>query len=163
MPNTDAVRINPSIKEITTRILAVVNNPEGRKRLLLRAVLELKDLAAGYPVEGAWNRDPGTKGNHVWYQRQFGTRYKRKDGSTGGRNTSQRLQKSWQTEVQRRDDFSASAFTDVTYAPYLLDPERRVSWAAGHGWQDLDTIQEQYTPRFEQLALDEVDDQIDKI
>ena len=110
----EAVKITPSVKVIFSRILAVINNPESRKRVLLRAVLELKDLAAGYPVEGSWNVAPGTKGKGVWYQRGFGTRYNRKDGTIGGRNTSQRLQKSWNTEVQRRDDFSASAFTNVT-------------------------------------------------
>lgn len=157
------LQIIPSIKEIVSRIKAVIDDPASRRRVLTRAVLELKDLAAGYPVEGAWNRAPGTKGNNVWYQRQYGTRYKRKDGTIGGRNTSQRLQKSWYTEVQRKDEFSASAFTDVTYAPFLLDPNRRVNWAAGHGWQTLDEIETDYTPRFEKIILDELDNQIEKI
>lgn len=155
--------IKPSFKEIIIKIKKIIDDPESRKRVLLRAVLELKDLAAGYPIEGAWNRYPGTKGKGVWYQRQFGTRYKRKDGSTGGNNTSQKLQKNWFTEVQRRDEFSASAFTNVTYAPFLLDPDRRVSWASGHGWQSLDEIERDYTPRFEKLILDDIDKKIDNL
>lgn len=158
-----ALQIIPSIKEIVSRIKAVIDDPDSRRRVLTRAVLELKDLAAGYPVEGAWNRAPGTKGNNVWYQRQYGTRYKRKDGTIGERNTSQRLQKRWYTEVQRKDEFSASAFTDVTYAPFLLDPNQRVNWAVGHGWQSLDEIEKDYMPRFEKIILDEVDGQIEKI
>ena len=156
--------IEPSLKEIMARVKKVIDDPASRRRVLLRAVLELKDLAAGYPVAGAWNSAPGTRGDNRWYQRGFGSRWLRKDGTFGGTNTSQRLQQSWQTEVQRTDEFTASAFTDVTYAPFLLDEDKpRVNWAASHGWQSLDQIQEDYTPRFEKAVLDEVDDQINKI
>ena len=156
--------IEPSLKEIMARVKKVIDDPASRRRVLLRAVLELKDLAAAYPVAGRWNSAPGTKGDNRWYQRGFGSRWLRKDGTFGGSNTSQRLQQSWNTEVQRQDEFTASAFTDVTYAPYLLDEEKpRVNWAQSHGWQSLDEIQEDYAPRFERAVLDEVDDQINKI
>lgn len=156
--------IEPSLKEIMARVKRVIDDPASRRRVLLRAVLELKDLAAAYPVAGRWNSAPGTKGDNRWYQRGFGSRWLRKDGTFGGSNTSQRLQQSWNTEVQRQDEFTASAFTDVTYAPYLLDEEKpRVNWAQSHGWQSLDEIQEDYAPRFERAVLDEVDDQINKI
>lgn len=159
----DTLKVTPTIKEIITKLLALVTDAASRRRVLTRAVLELKDLAAAYPVEGAWNKAPGARGDNRWYQRQFGSRWLRSDGSMGGRNTSQKLQKSWQVEIQRRDEFSAAAFTDVTYAPFLLDPNRRVHWANSHGWQDLDEIGEDYTPRFEQIILDEIDSQVDKI
>lgn len=156
--------IEPSLKEIMARVKKVIDDPASRRRVLLRAVLELKDLAAAYPVAGRWNSAPGTKGDNRWYQRGFGSRWLRKDGTFGGSNTSQRLQQSWNTEVQRQDEFTASAFTDVTYAPYLLDEEKpRVNWAQSHGWQSLDEIQEDYAPHFERAVLDEVDDQINKI
>lgn len=161
MPKT--MVITPSFEEIMTKLKKIIDDPRARRRVLIRAVLELKDLAAGYPVAGPWNSDPGTKGNHRWYQRGVGSRYLRKDGTFGGTNNSQQLQKNWFTEVQRKDDFSASAFTPVTYAPFLLDPDQRVSWAGIHGWQTLDDIERDYTPRFEQLILKEIDEQIDNL
>jgi len=157
------LKISPTLDELLKRVKAVITDKDSRRRLLTRAVLELKDLASAYPEEGKWNSAPGSKGDGRWYQRNFGARYKRKDGSLGGRNNSQRLQKNWETEVQRRDEFTASAFTAVTYAPFLLDPTKRVHWAAGHGWQSLDEIEQEYTPRFEKIALDEIDKQIGKI
>lgn len=157
------VTVTPSFREIKAKILAIIEDKDARRRLLTRAVLELKDLAAAYPTEGLWNNAPGTRGNNRWYQRQFGSRWKRADGSLGGTNNSQRLQKSWQTEIQRADEFSASAFTEVTYAPLLLDDAKRVHWAASHGWQTLDSIEKDYTPRFEKLILDEIDNQIERI
>ncbi len=172
-----ALVIKPSIKEIMARIKKVIDDPQARRRVLLRGVLEVKDLASAYPVEGEYNKPGHTRRVRIptkqgletrfisgWYQRGYGSRWLRNDGSYGGNNTSQRLQQSWQTEVQRTSEFTASAFTDVTYAPYLLDEEKpRVRWAESHGWQSLDEIQEQYEPRFEKLVLDEVDDQINKI
>lgn len=158
-----ALTITPSFKEIKSKILALITDKDARRRVLTRAVLELKDHAAAYPTEGSWNKAPGARGNNRWYQRQFGSRWKRADGSLGGVNNSQRLQKSWQTEIQRADEFSASTFTEVTYAPFLLDDNRRVHWANSHGWQTLDEIEEDYTPRFEKIILDEIDKQIDKI
>jgi len=157
------LKISPSLDGVLKRIKEVITDKQSRRRLLLRAVLELKDLTAAYPVAGAWNSAPGAKGDGQWYQRNFGTRYSRKDGTTGGRNTSQKLQKNWRTEIQRKDEFSASVFTEVTYAPFLLDPTKRVHWAAGHGWQSLDEIEKDYMPRFEKLALEEIDKQIKKI
>ena len=157
------VIITPSFREIKSKILALITDKDARRKVLMRAVLELKDLAAAYPVAGAWNKAPGTRGDNRWYQRQFGARWKRADGTLGGINNSQRLQKSWQTEIQRKDEFTASAFTAVTYAPFLLDDTRRVHWAAGHGWQSLDEIEKDYAPRFEKIILDEIDNQIRKI
>jgi hypothetical protein len=155
--------IQPTFRELLKRITDAIDNPKTRNRLLIRAVLELKDLAAGYPVAGKWNRAPGTRGDNVWYQRGFGTRWLKQDGTYGGNNTSKNLQQSWRTEVQKRDEFSASAFTEVNYAPFLLDPEKRVRWAERHGWQSLDEIEKEYTPRFEKLILDEVDKQIEEL
>lgn len=63
----------------------------------------------------------------------------------------------------KRDEFTASAFTEVTYAPFLLDDDKRVSWAAVHGWQSLTDIEAEYMDRFEELALDELDKAINDL
>ena len=83
-----------------------------------------------------------------------------KKGS-GGSNTSEKFNKSCQARQQ--DEVTASVHTSVTYAPYLLDPEKRVSWAAEHGWKSLDEIREDFDPIFEATALEEIDKQIEKI
>jgi hypothetical protein len=114
-----------------------------------------------YPPEGPWNYAPGVS-KFGWYQRNFGPRRLRKDGTIWGKNTSKELQKSWRTEIQVKDAYSASVYTEVSYAPYLFDPEQRVSWAALHGWQTVDQIAEDYTPRFEEIVLAEIDSQIAK-
>lgn len=158
-----SVTITPSLKELEKSIKAVIDDKDARRRVLIRAVLELKDRAATEPDLGKWNNPPGTRGDNVWYQRRWGTRWIKKDKTLGGRNNSQDFQMSWQTEVQRADTFTASAFTEVTYAPGLLDNVNRFEWAGEHGWKTLDEIADGYQPRFVELVLAEVDKQIKKI
>lgn len=153
---TATVTIKPEIDDLKKRIIAIVADPDKRRRVLIRATLELADRMRVYPPEGAYNREPGTRGRGVWYQRQFGTRWRRKDGTMGGTDNSQRLQKSWKTEIQTRSEFVGSVSTAVTYAPYLFDPEKRVSWAASHGWKTTKEIAEDYTPRFTEIVIEQI-------
>ena len=95
---------------------------------------EVTDLVAAYPPEGPWNRPRREK---PWYQRHFGPRWYRADGSIGGRNTSELLQKSWKRRAARDQ---ARIWTNVTYAPYLLDEARQVHWARSHGWKTTKEI-----------------------
>ena len=165
------VTMKPSAEAIRKWLQSVINDPDSRRRVLNKAALNLKTMVQVYPAAGPWNSAPGTRGDNVWYQRGFGTRRLGVGGTVGqggykssgltGRNTSQRLQKSWQDEVST-DATSASVFTGVTYAPYLYDPEKRVNWAASHGWQDTSEIAENFIPRFEQLVSDEIDAQIER-
>jgi hypothetical protein len=138
---------------------SIQDNPELERRILLRGTLELADRARVYPAAGAWNRPPGTRGDNRWYQRQFGPRWLRANGTLNGKNTSQRLQKSWKVAVSK-DSKVGSVFTGVTYAPFLLDPDRRVSWARGHGWKTTTEITDEYADRFSEMALQEIDKEI---
>jgi len=90
-------------------------------RTLVRiAAHEVGDRAAAYPPEGPWNR-PKDEPGKTWYQRHFGPRWRRVDGSIGGRNTSEQMQKRWRRRI---DELRARVWNDVSYAPYLLDRVR---------------------------------------
>jgi len=142
------MKIKPSEK--LQKIIDSLASPTVKRAILARAAQELLDRAAVYPEEGAWN----SPSRQRWYQRHFGTRYRRKDGVVTGRNTSERLQKSWQIED---NETSASIWTAVSYAPFLYDQSQRASWAAEHGWLTGDEILEEYYPRFEAVVLEEID------
>jgi hypothetical protein len=153
---TAAVKIVPDFKELAQYIQKILDDPQARARLLRLASLELADRVRVYPPQGLWNYEPGAQGNGVWYQRQFGSRWRRKNGTLNGRNTSQKLQKNW--KVERVDAFNTSVYTEVTYAPYLFDPAKRASWADSHGWKTLDEIADDYSPRFVELAGEMIDE-----
>ena len=154
------VNIKPTIREVVAKITAIIDNPESRKRVLTRASEELKKIMAIYPPPGIWNRPPGTRGDNRWYERGYGSRYMRANGSVGGKKTSQQLDKSW---VSKADTDSANVYTEVTYAPFLLDPDQRVNWANAHGWVSVDKTVEQFENRFTEIVLDEIDKQIEKL
>jgi hypothetical protein len=170
---TPTLTIKPSIEEVLKRIQAVIDNPAARKRVLERAVKILAgtSFAGKYPPETDRNSPPGHRGDGVWYQRGFGTRYTRNNSVIGGNpyyrnignagvNTSEDFQTSWVTSVQ---EFTGTVSTNVSYAPFLLDETKRPKWVREVGWQTLDDIEERFTPVFEKIVLDELDDQIDKI
>ena len=166
---TRRIELDPQIDRIKKWLESVVNNPEMRKKLLILGTLELADRARVYPEKGLWNYEPGTNG-YSWYERGKGTRWRRKGGSRGGKpyfsgyggtNTSEKLQNNWKTEIDPTA-YSASVYTNVSYAPYLFDPFQRVSWAEAHGWKDIDEIANDYAPRFEKLTLEYIDDELEK-
>ncbi len=95
---------------------------------------------------------PETEGNlpgpypQSWYQRHHGPRWARKDGSVGGRNTSEQLQKSWKLEPYRA--IGIRVFTDVTYAAYVQGDDQAAVHAA-HGWQTTRDVAETMARRAE--------------
>ena len=93
---------------------------------------------AVYPPETDANK-PGPYPKR-WYQRQFGPRYAKKDGSIGGQNTSERLQKAWRTQIIKPTEahvFTKSPQTgdEVSYVEYVQSYESQTAVHKEHGWQ----------------------------
>jgi len=95
----------------------------------------VKTRAIPYPPEGSYNR-PGPY-PHRWYQRHFGPRWARIDGSVGGRNTSERLQQQWLS--QSRGRWAAVVRNRASYSGYVMG-EEQTHVHAGHGWKRIDEI-----------------------
>jgi len=91
----------------------------------------VQDKMAVYPPEGDYNR-PGPYPKR-WYQRHWGPRWARADGTVGGRNTSQMLQKHWRN--QWIAPLTRKVFNTVTYAPYVQAAEHQTTTHRRHGWQ----------------------------
>jgi hypothetical protein len=112
------------------------------KRILARVIREaakdIKALMAAYPPEGPWNR-PGPYPKR-WYQRHKGPRWARKEGGFGGRDTSEKLQKSWRHQSR---GLYAKIYTNVTYAPFVVSKEKQAWFHKRHGWHtDVDVVDE---------------------
>lgn len=151
-------------KELKRIMDVITAKPETKRRILIRGVLEVADRMRAYPAAGPWNSPPGSRGDNRWYSRGFGPRWYNEDGSLGGENTSQRLQKSWQTEVSEAGkEFTGHVFTRVTYAPRLHTPGRRAPWAASHGWQTTKQVADGYVERFKKVVLIELDNDVKKL
>jgi len=68
-----------------------------------------------------------------WYQRHFGPRWSNMDGSTGGSNTSQMLQKSWRDVVS--GPLERTVWSPVDYVPFVQSAELQTSIMRDIGWQ----------------------------
>ena len=166
--------MNESIVKIVSGILTAAIGKETRRKILARAANLLAgntkrgQYAAEYPPETWRNKPPGNNGS--WYERGFGTRYITRKSAIGGspffkniggagNNTSQDFQDNWRVSVE---DIEAHVFTEVTYAPFLLDTTIRPAWVKEVGWRDVNQIAEEFTPVFEKVILEELDAAVDK-
>ena len=94
---------------------------------------------AAYPPETHANQ-PGPYPER-WYQRHFGQRWARLDGSTGGNDTSEQLQKSWREVVV--GPLTREVWTDVSYAPYVQSAEYQSGVMRVIGWQTDEEVVEE--------------------
>ena len=90
-----------------------------------------------------------------WYERNYGPRWKRRDGSTGGRKTSQMLSKSW--IIDERSPLDMRIGTNVTYAPYVQSAELQAKIHGQRGWQTDQQVLDRETDTVIQFLLDYFD------
>ena len=105
---------------------------EASKIAIGKAATEVVIAAKPYPTEGPWNQ-PGPYPKR-WYQRMYGARWARKDGSVGGSQTSEKMQQKWVTQVV--DSFTAIVRNLASYAPWVKGKEQ-AGFHADHGWTKL--------------------------
>jgi len=91
---------------------------------------EIRIRMMAYPPETSANQ-PGPYPSR-WYQRHFGPRWSNLDGSLGGMNTSQQLQKSWKDVVS--GPLERTVWTDVDYAPFVQSADFQSSVMRNIGW-----------------------------
>lgn len=148
---TDAVIITPP-----PEIADMLNGNFEALEIAIRATIprvavEFKPLIAAYPEEGPYNQ-PGPY-PHRWYQRNKGPRWARKDGTIGGRNTSEQLQYSWKQET---GDDQIRTWTEVGYAPYVVG-NQITDYHEAHGWKRIEDIANDYADRALEILLEEID------
>jgi len=110
---------------------------------------------AAYPPETGANQ-PGPYPTR-WYQRHFGPRWGNLDGSTGGSNTSQMLQKSWKDVVS--GPLERTVWTPVDYAPFVQSAEMQTSVMRDIGWHTDEQIVDEVMrdPRTQRRTNDAID------
>lgn len=76
-----------------------------------------------------------------WYERGYGPRWRKADGSVGGRATSETLGKRWTSRTT--SNTRAVIGNNASYAPFVHDPERQASALDRIGWKTTDQIAEE--------------------
>ena len=98
---------------------------------LTEATIHVKRKLKRYPPATAAN----SSGNRRWYQRGYGPRWRRADGSVGGIRSSERLDTSW-THRMSRSTMTGRAENNASYAEYVQGEQqsathKRIGWKTG--------------------------------
>jgi hypothetical protein len=127
------------------KLVAKLNVIEAAKYLrpfMSAAVAEIKDGVAVYP--------PATDANNSmarrWYERGYGPRWQRRDGSVGGRRTSERLGTRWTTKVTN-GGLTGEVGNNASYARYVQDRVKQAWFHRRTGWVTAQDVLEERGPR----------------
>ena len=143
----------PEIKiEGMDRLVATLGRLEGAR--YMRGVLEaggsmLKNYIAEYPPASEANRP----GQRRWYERGYGSRWTRRDGSVGGSATSQTLGRRWTVSSR---GLTVTVGNNVTYGPFVQG-DKQAAFHERRGWRTEQQAIEKIGPDIIGMAHDEID------
>jgi hypothetical protein len=101
-------------------------------------------------IKGKINQYPpatsaNTPGQKRWYERGYGPKWTRRDGSIGSRKSSEMLGRKWTTAPQGTRAYVIG--NNVSYSPYVHDPEKQAAFHKARGWKTTAQVAEQEGPR----------------
>jgi len=109
----------------------------GAKNALKAGALHIKGKVDTYPKSTSAN----SPSQQRWYERGYGPRWKRRDGSVGGRKTSETLGRRW-TIASEASGLRQVIGNNVSYGIYVQG-EKQAHFHADRGWQTTEQVAEQ--------------------
>ena len=100
------------------------------QKVVKRASLPIAELVKGTVAP----YQPATEANlpnHRWYERGYGPRWSRKDGSIGGSRTSEMLKRSWGVGRKR---WGAIVGSRASYSPVVHHYKEQARFHKARGW-----------------------------
>jgi len=113
------------------------------KGVMGAAAQDVMNYIAQYPPSTEANSPRGfntvssistRKPTNRWYQRGYGPRWQRKDGSVGGSKTSEMLGRKWRSKVDG-DGMRAVVSNKASYGPFVQRAEEQASFHKARGWR----------------------------
>ena len=135
------------------RKLARLSRMQPAKKAVAAGTLHLAGVIAVYPMQTIANA-PRPRGK--WYERGYGTRWMRRDGSKGGRKTSEMLGRKWSVKT-RRGGLQGIVGNSASYAPFVQSAAKQASFHGKRGWLTDEKAKEKARPVIEDLFKREVE------
>lgn len=135
-----------------TELQAQLGKLEGAEymhQVLKAAGSMLKAYIAEYPPASGAN----SPGQRRWYERGYGPKWTRKDGSVGGSRTSEALGRRW---TVKSEPMSVTVGNNASYAPFVQSAEKQASVHKRHGWRTDEQAIAEMQPKIESMALAEI-------
>lgn len=150
----------------------IIQGDEDVKQLLARLgdgrALKMALYAMGVHYKGKINRYPPAteanqprayntvSGGNTWYERGYGSKRIRRDGSIVGRKTSETLGRKW--TVERRDQgLTVVVGNNVSYSIYVHDADKQAWFHARRGWKTAQQVLEDEKSTLLAFAQTELD------
>lgn len=133
------------------------------RRGMLRALNIIHGIVRKYPPESEANRPTG---RGVWYERNFGLRWRLKSGGLGGRRTSEQLGKNWNSRInvymQGVRGFNGPVVEGVegnrvSYAPLVQSRREQTRYHRLRGWIMIEDAVAKAVPGIHAEFADAVD------
>jgi len=121
MPVTVRIHVPPDLKRALDGDMRKVI-----QKASIPLTRELHSTVAKYPPATEANQP-----NHRWYERGYGPRWSRKDGTVGGRKTSEMLNRSWGIKRLR---WGMQLGSRASYSPVVHHHEEQASFHKARGW-----------------------------
>jgi len=125
--------------------------PEVIRAALKGAAAHVKTIVSVYPPSSEAN----VPGQRRWYERGYGSKWTRRDGTVNGRQSSESLGRKWTVKAQ--GNYSATIGNNVSYAPYVHDPEEQTSFHASRGWKTTKQVADEEIGRVTEFIVRELD------
>ena len=110
------------------------------------SVALLKNDIAPYPPATDANNPMARK----WYERGYGNRWQRKDGSIGGKRTSQTLGRRWTTKVEM-GGMRGTVGNNATYGPFVQSAAKQTWYHRRTGWRTDEQAIARVGPKIREL------------
>jgi hypothetical protein len=108
---------------------------------LVASANDLVTWTAPYPPAPAYGV------GRSWYERGYGSRWQRRDGSIGGRKTSEDANSAW--KVEPKGDLAVLIRNNASYSGYLHDKDAQVGFHKARGWL---TVQDMFEKHAKDIA-----------
>ena len=120
-------------KELKAK-LAKLSDLRFLKPTMQAAAEHVSGKISPYPPAGNAN----SPANRRWYERGWGSKWRRADGSIGGRQSSEDLGPSWTSKVE--SNTRAIIGNDTSYAKWVQGGQTQANALKRIGWKTTDTV-----------------------
>lgn len=128
------------------------------KRSVAAGSLHIKGKVSIYAPATAGNspRTYTTGGQNIWYERGWGSKWALKGGGWHGRKKSETLGRKWTIEI-RNGGMVGIIGNNVSYGPYVQDPEEQTHVHKAHGWKTTKQVADEEVDTVRNLFKREID------
>ena len=141
------------------RKLKTIEELRGAKRGLKAGALHVKGKIDEYPPSTTANSPGNPTGR--WYERGWGSRYKRLDGVVTGKKTSETLGRKW-TTAEQNAGLTQVIGNNASYAPYVHDAEEQAKIHGDRGWKTDEQVLREEGDKVLQFIQREVEKELER-